>query len=115
MTADGGRDFAGPLLVVQGAADLVVPAVVTYMQVNATCKLFPRKSLEYQSYQRATHISVMYAAQHNWLKWVADRFEGKPAAKGCKKESFESALPDEQYQGELNWFIQYALDTYETQ
>ncbi|KAL9598158.1 MAG: hypothetical protein Q9219_004655 [cf. Caloplaca sp. 3 TL-2023] len=115
MTGAGGRDFAGPLLVVQGAADLVVPAEIVDVSVNQTCERFPDGDLEYQSYAGVTHIPAMYAAQRNWLKWIEDRFEGKDVEKGCVRRRFESALPVERYQPELNWFIEYALDGYEVQ
>ena len=115
LTGVGGRDFAGPLLVVQGVADPIVPAVVTDEAVNKTCTLFPDHQLEYQRYAGATHIPAMYAAQRNWLKWVEDRFEGRGVEKGCVREEYESALPIAQYQGELNWFIEYALDIYSAQ
>ncbi|KAI4181938.1 MAG: hypothetical protein L6R41_006318 [Letrouitia leprolyta] len=112
-TAVGGQNISGPLLVVQGAADQIVPAVVTEAAVNATCARFPTHQLEYQSYMGATHIPAMYAAQRNWLDWVADRFEGKPVEGGCRRRDFESALEEERYQGELNWFIEWAVDQYE--
>lgn len=114
-TGVGGRDFAGPLLVVQGVADLVVPAVVTDQYVNQTAALFPNHQLEYQRYAGATHIPAMYAAQRNWLQWVEDRFEGKQAQKGFVRKEYESALPVERYQEELTWFMEYALDNYEVQ
>lgn len=114
-TSVGGRDIAGPLLVVQGAADQVVPAQITDMAVNHTCRNFPHRGLEYQSYANATHVPVMYAAQRNWLQWVEDRFEGKTVEQKCIRKDFQSALSPERYQTELNWFIEYAQDTYETQ
>ncbi|KAL8706893.1 MAG: hypothetical protein Q9225_007899 [Loekoesia sp. 1 TL-2023] len=115
VTGAGGRNFSGPLLVVQGAADPVVPAEVVDIAVNQTCERFPDKELEYQSYAGATHVPVMYAAQRNWLQWIGDRFEGRAVEKGCQRKNFQSALPLERYQKELNWFIEYAQDIYETQ
>lgn len=115
LTGVGGREFAGPLLVVQGVADPVVPAVTTDEAVNKTCTLFPYHQLEYQRYAGATHIPAMYAAQRNWLRWIEERFEGQGVKDGCVTVEYESALPMTHYQGELNWFIEYALDTYETQ
>ncbi|KAL8938400.1 MAG: hypothetical protein Q9216_003917 [Gyalolechia sp. 2 TL-2023] len=118
LTAVGGRNFSGPLLVVQGADDPIVPAAITDRAVNETCARFPDGDLEYQSYGGATHIPVMYAAQRNWLQWIADRFEGKPVEGGCRRKEFRGAFvgeEEERYQGELNWFIEYAVDTYETQ
>ena len=115
MTGAGGRNFSGPLLVVHGTADQVVPAQVTDIAVNQTCERFPNGKLEYQRYAGVTHVPVMYAAQRNWLQWVADRFEGRAVTEGCQRREIRSALPVERYQTELNWFIEYAIDTYETQ
>ncbi|KAL8836246.1 MAG: hypothetical protein Q9170_002990 [Blastenia crenularia] len=116
VTGAGGRDFEGPLLVVQGVADQLIPAEVVDKAVNQTCERFPHKDIEYQRYAGATHVPVMYAAQRNWLQWIADRFEGKVVEKGCQRKEFRSVLPVERYQKELNWFIEYAADAsgYET-
>lgn len=114
-TGAGRRDFAGPLLVIQGSTDPSVPVNVTDAVVHDTCELHPDESLEYQLYQGASHIPAMYAAQRNWLRWIEDRFEGKKAQQGCEETTFQSALPNQQYQAELNWFIEYGLDTYELQ
>jgi len=115
MTRIVGKPIAGPLLVVQGEADPVVPAVVIDGAVNALCQMSQGTGIEYQRYKGAGHVPAMYAAQRNWLKWVEERFAGKGVARGCRRREFESALPLERYQGELNWFLEYALDVYETQ
>ena len=115
INGSGGRKIVGPLLVVQGVADPIVSAEVTDAAVDKTCALYPDASLEYQRYAGATHIPAMYASQRNWLNWIEDRFNGRPVERGCARREYESALPIEQYQKELNWFIEYAVDTYETQ
>ena len=113
LTGNGGRNFAGPLLVVQGVADPIVPVTVTDEAVNDTCKLFPDHSLEYQRYDGAGHIPAMYVAQRKWLDWIEDRFEGRVAVKGCQTKQHESAMPITQ-QGEITWFVEYAVQPYET-
>lgn len=110
----GGRKVAGPLLVVQGGADPVVPAGFIDGVVKTTCEMSPEAGIEYQRYKGASHVPAMYAAQSHWLKWLEERFEGKKVERGCAKREFESALPMERYQEELNWFVEYALDVYET-
>ena len=115
LTGAGNRDFAGSLLVIQGTADPVIPGVVTDRIVNTTCELFPERNLEYQRYEGATHVPVMYAAQRHWLQWIEDRFAGRRLRRGCTTKTVQSALPNSQYQSGLNWFIEYALDVYETQ
>lgn len=115
MTRIGRRPVAGPLLVVQGEADPLVPAVVVDEAVNRMCQLSPEAGIEYQRYKGAGHVPAMYAAQSHWLKWVEERFEGKGVESGCARREFESALPMERYQGELNWFVEYATDVYEVQ
>ncbi|KAL8948382.1 MAG: hypothetical protein Q9222_005423 [Ikaeria aurantiellina] len=117
VTGAGGRDFAEPLLVIQGDADQSVSAEVVDVAVNQTCERFPDKDIEYQRYAGAAHVPVMYAAQRNWLQWIQDRFDGKAVEKGCQRKNSQSALPVERYQREINWFIEYAADAsgYETQ
>ena len=115
LTGAGNRDFAGQLLVIQGTEDQVVPGAVTDNIVNTTWGLFPERNLEYQRYEGPTHLPVMYAAQRYWLQWTEDRFAGRRLRRGCTTKTVQSALPSSQYQSELNWFIEYALDVYETQ
>ena len=115
LTGAGNRDFAGPLLVIRGTADPFVPGVFTDRIVNTTCGLFPERNLEYQRHEGATHVPLMYAAQRCWLQWIEDRFAGRRLRRGCTTKTVQSALPTSQYQSDLNWFIEYALDVYETQ
>ena len=113
LTATGGRPIAGPLLVIQGEADLAVPFQVTNNAIDKTCGLFPQSQLEYATFAGVTHVPVMYAAQRVWLKWIEDRFAGVPTPSECHRSNYSSARPYQDYQRDGNWYIKLAGEPYE--
>jgi pimeloyl-ACP methyl ester carboxylesterase len=112
----GGKEISGPMLVLQGSADLDVPQLFTDRAVNETCTAFPASQLQYLTFQNVTHEPIMFASQRIWLDWIEDRFEGKPALNACTTngELHVSARPYESYNSEVNWFIELAMSGYET-
>ncbi|KAI4191159.1 MAG: hypothetical protein L6R41_000296 [Letrouitia leprolyta] len=112
LVGTGGMKIAGPMLVLQGTNDTNVPAPITTKYVNLTCTLFPESAIEYAVYEGATHVPAMYASQRKWLGWIEDRFAGK-ASKGCRTVERTSVLPQINYQAEVNWFLEYATQSFE--
>ena len=115
-TTNGGRRIGEPLLVMQGTANNTVPAVVTTTAVNRTREQFPGSELEYLVVEGIDHIPTMYGTQRMWLQWVADRFAGKAVKKGCQRMLYGSGgapRPLEAYQGDLNFFLEYANQPYQ--
>jgi pimeloyl-ACP methyl ester carboxylesterase len=111
----GGKEIAGPLLVLQGLVDTTVPEVLTTAAVEATRTAYPNASIEYLRFDGVDHVPVMYASQRIWLDWIADRFSGKPARSGYTNATYQSAntvMPVESYQGNLNYFLEYATAPY---
>ncbi|KAI9749235.1 MAG: hypothetical protein M4579_006951 [Chaenotheca gracillima] len=113
LIAAGGKKISGPLLVLQGEADPVVPFPVVSAAVEKTCKLYPQSAIEYKTYENITHVPVMYAAQRLWLDWIADRFARVPVDRHCHQTNYSSAKPYNQYLSDANWFIEYATQAYE--
>lgn len=112
----GGREIAGPVLVVQGTADQSVPEVLTTATVNATCSAHPDSVLEYLLVNGTTHVPTLFATQRDWLGWINARFDGVPTSGsgGCQTSVKEPFWPIDHYQAETNWFLELALDAYQT-
>ena len=113
LTTNGGKRTSGPMLVIQGTADPVVPAQMTSSAVNRTCGFFPDTQLQYMTYTGVNHVTVMFASQRVWLDWIAERFAGRRVAKGCHSSVFNSARPFQSYQHELNWILTSATAPYQ--
>jgi hypothetical protein len=116
LSSVGGRSVAGPIFVIQGTADQSIPEVVTTATVNATCSAHPDSMLEYLVVNGTTHVPTLYATQKEWLGWINDRFDGITAAisSGCQTTMTEPFWPIDHYQAETNWFLELALDAYQT-
>ena len=113
LTRNGGQPIGGPMLVLQGEADLAVLPQVTNQAVNSTCAYYPKSQLQYLTYPGVTHAPVMSASQVTWLDWIADRFAGKAIPYGCNTSRVPSARKYSEYQVEQNWFIELATAPYE--
>ncbi|KAL6241402.1 hypothetical protein RBB50_011666 [Rhinocladiella similis] len=114
LTRNGGRPFAGPMLVLQGTADPSVNPNGTAAAVNETCSKYEDGALEYATFEGVTHVPVLYAGQQVWLDWIADRFEGVKVPKGCKRTHYTPELSVASYQKEVALFLEYPMYGYET-
>ncbi|CAO1597582.1 hypothetical protein XANCAGTX0491_001389 [Xanthoria calcicola] len=111
-TSNGGKAIAGPLLVLQGLADVNMDAGTTTRAVQATCKAFPVSALQYQTWEGVTHNPIMFAAQQVWLQWIADRFAGLPVSSGCQERMHRPFLPQKRYQEDANWIVEEETEIY---
>ena len=102
------------MLVLQGNKDPIIPHEITDYAVNQTCALYPESSLQYDSFDDTSHSPVMYASQQIWLQRIEDRFNGVPPRSGCSSNLYQPPLPIEQYQAEVNYFLERPLFLYET-
>ncbi|CAD6577861.1 MAG: hypothetical protein ASARMPRED_008433 [Alectoria sarmentosa] len=102
----GRKRFEGPLLVIQGGDDPIVPPNTTTEAVIETAKMFPSAHIEYHLLPGVTHASAMYAGQHLYMDWIAARFAGKPTEGGTHMYTAEPVRPTSIQQNEANWFIQ---------
>ncbi|KAI4264286.1 MAG: hypothetical protein L6R42_000600, partial [Xanthoria sp. 1 TBL-2021] len=93
VSSIGGKPIARPLLILQGDADLGAPIQGAVSAVNKTCTLYPESQIEFQIYEGADHVPIMYALQQAWLRWIEDRFAGRPVKSiGCgDTENYKSA------------------------
>ena len=109
-----GKPFAGPMLVIQGDSDASVPFPVVTASVNETCARYPGSRLQYAVFAGAAHVPAMFASQRVWLDWIAARFKGTAVGKGCQTTNYTSERAYKYYQKEQSWFVEYAVDAYET-
>ncbi|KAE8139265.1 putative secretory lipase [Aspergillus pseudotamarii] len=107
----GKRPFQGPLLLIQGTADLTVPYNTTKATVQETCEIYPG-DLELLAVPQGSHFSAINAAKQTWLRWIEDRFEQRPVARrGYVESQLDSFLPLEHYQALPNSFPLWAGDS----
>ncbi|KAI0478229.1 hypothetical protein F4859DRAFT_50206 [Xylaria cf. heliscus] len=111
----GSRALAGPLLVIQGTADVYVPYDVTTTTVMDTCAFLEKveggenTDLEYLVVNGTGHVPTLDATRPVWLGWIADRFEGRPVAKtGCVRTDMTSWLEFDRYMATTNSYRQWA-------
>ncbi|KAH9892977.1 alpha/beta-hydrolase [Xylariomycetidae sp. FL2044] len=105
----GRKPTRGPLLVVQGTADVYVPYDVTTATVRDTCASFPESDLEYVTVNGTGHVPTLDATRQVWLRWIEERFRRDPVTKtGCFDSPVDSFLPIERYQAAGNAFLQWA-------
>jgi pimeloyl-ACP methyl ester carboxylesterase len=77
----GNRPAGAPLLIAQGTADTTIPKILTDAFAKKACAA--GDTVDYRTYDGATHGSVIVAAQDDILAWLADRAAGKPAPTTC--------------------------------
>ena len=109
----GGKEIAGPLLVIHGESDPLLRAEVTSHAVEETVEKFPSSQIEYVLLRGITHVPALLAAQQLWLRWIGDRFAGVEAQAGVERSVSTPARPISSYQPELNWFIETATFPYQ--
>ena len=61
------------------------------------------------------HVPVMYATRQIWLDWLDDRFSGVTQPPFCSSEDIggNAPRPLTEYQGDLNYFLEYSLSSYQ--
>ncbi|KAI9375017.1 putative secretory lipase [Aspergillus egyptiacus] len=104
----GKREFKGPVLLVHGTGDVVVPFNSTRMTVRETCEMRPG-DLELLAVPEGSHFAAINAARGSWMRWIEERFERRPLERrGCVEEELESLWPVQHYQPLANSFLLWA-------
>jgi pimeloyl-ACP methyl ester carboxylesterase len=109
ISDNGGKPFAGPMLVLQGMEDPNANEPVTTKSVQEQCSKYPNSQLQYVRYQGITHVPALYAQQYRWLQWIEDRFSGVKIAKGCQQETLSPARGTQNIVKNQKWFLEYDL------
>ncbi|EED13091.1 secretory lipase, putative [Talaromyces stipitatus ATCC 10500] len=92
LAENGRKKFKGPLLIVSGEADIVVPLDTVESAVDDTCKMLKdehwNESLELVTYSAMDHFPSIQASQMKWLPWIKDQLTGAPPPRpGCFKSA----------------------------
>ena len=83
-TIDAAR-VGGPVLVVHGVDDPVVPLVLSDLLVESFCE--EGVAVEYRPYPGQDHSSVLAVATPDIRAWAKDRLAGRPAPSTCPSPS----------------------------
>jgi pimeloyl-ACP methyl ester carboxylesterase len=98
----GPHPLAAPMLVVQGAADVITPASLTMEDFNLTCSAYPKSFAHAKLYPGMGHGQVLEAGRADIADWLDARFHGKGLQKECIVEEIEP-LTERFSKGELFW------------
>ena len=91
LTRNGGKPIAGPLLVIQGEVDEIVPYPLTTKWINRTRELGYGSQLEYVTFPGVKHDGINYVSQRIWLHWIEEKFF---ESANCKNESKADVAKD---------------------
>ncbi|KAF4443399.1 hypothetical protein F53441_11448 [Fusarium austroafricanum] len=78
----GSRDFAGPLLVIQGSEDVYISPSTTNQTVKDTAEMYHDNALSYLYVENFGHTPIIQGVHSLWTAWLQERFEGKKGRKG---------------------------------
>jgi pimeloyl-ACP methyl ester carboxylesterase len=71
----------GPLLVLLGENDPAIPLDITKRSIDQRCRLDQTVALK--TYPGMNHREVIHASFRTQMKWIEDRFAGRPAERAC--------------------------------
>ena len=110
MIANGGKQIAGPLLIVQGVTDIRFTSDATTKAVNTTAEAFPESQLEYVLLPNVSHVAAIQASQRLWMEWIADRFARREVPHKVQRTVLPRARPSASYHREVNWHLAPATE-----
>lgn len=77
----GSETTVAPILTMQGTADTVVNPNGTTQYIARACRF--GQPVQYSIYPGQSHQTIPFAAQQEYVGWIADRFAGRPAPSNC--------------------------------
>lgn len=111
MSLLGGKEIAGPLLVVHGDSDDRLEIAHTTEAVKNTVDSFPSSSINYIILPGVAHDPALPASQRIWMDWITDKFAGRESISDSLK-TLTPARSIETYQPKLNWYVASATQYY---
>ncbi|KAL8669338.1 MAG: hypothetical protein Q9168_006063 [Polycauliona sp. 1 TL-2023] len=109
---NGGREIAGPLLVLHGETDQQLSIKATAKAVEDTAKGWPESKVDFVRIPKAGHVPAIQAGQRIWMEWIADRFAGRDVKPGVTTTTLTAARPPRSYLQEHNWYLEAATEPY---
>ena len=77
----GRRPAAGPILLMQGSSDVIVPVWATNELARTLCA--GGALLDYRVFNGANHDALVYRGYPELGRWLRARFDGVPAVSSC--------------------------------
>jgi alpha-beta hydrolase superfamily lysophospholipase len=77
----GNETTVAPVLVMQGSADTVVNPNGTTQYVQRACGF--DQPIDYSIHLGATHQTIPFVSENEYVRWIADRFAGRTAPSNC--------------------------------
>ena len=81
----GNQKLPGPVLLIHGSADPLVPPEVSELLFRRLCGM--EVQTERRVYEGAGHVDVFIASSDDVHKWITDRFAGRPLSPGEAAQS----------------------------
>jgi alpha-beta hydrolase superfamily lysophospholipase len=81
QNTDGNQATVAPVLVMQGTADTVVNPNGSTQYAQRACRF--GQPVQYSVYPGENHQTIPFAAQSQYVRWIADRFAGRKAPTNC--------------------------------
>lgn len=104
----GDKQFAGPLLVIQGSEDVFIAAKTTNETVTNTANLYPNGSLSYMHVDKFGHTPIISGVRSLWMTWLDDRFRGKKQQRGLQRTYVKGWLGDDKHFFGSNGYLQWS-------
>ncbi|KAL2866502.1 putative secretory lipase [Aspergillus lucknowensis] len=82
---EGAHALGGPLLVMHGETDFILPHDHIERIFDKQCEAFPDSEAQYLLLPGLDHDGAVQASHSNYFPWIADRFDGKAVNRGCTK------------------------------
>ncbi|KAH8903671.1 alpha/beta-hydrolase [Coniochaeta sp. PMI_546] len=107
LTNPGKVPFKGPMILIEGTGDRGDSYNRNKAIWNATCRKYGG-DFEFAGINGTGHFPTMDATRQMWLRWIEDRFEGKPVnVKGCATSELTSFLPAARYQSVTKSYFEW--------
>ncbi|KAL4787021.1 Alpha/Beta hydrolase protein [Aspergillus varians] len=82
----GAHNLQGPMLVVHGEKDFILPHKHIEGIFDKQCEAHPTSAARYTLLPGVDHDGVVVAAQSVYFSWIADRFNNKEIKPGCIRD-----------------------------
>lgn len=122
LIMNGGKEIAGPLLIIHGEEDPLINFHLTEKAVYDTVKTYPNSQLEFLRLPN-THDSAITDSQWVWMDWIKERFDGREVgrcreANGDRKVKWDRNIalgrPEETYGFETTFYLAHVTEIYHT-
>lgn len=87
----GPKELGGPLLVLHGETDFILPHTHIEEVFDEQCDAFPDSAAHYTLLPGLDHDGVVQASHAVYFPWIVDRFNEEEMRSGCSKDRIQPA------------------------